>query len=427
MLVMTSLSKPAYKKYILSIAHTDYTMSVGGVEKLIGEHEIMFREKQISYVFLCPMKPDIGIYKVYIDGVCFGNFKISSVLRIMSAWDRQLLGIHIHHIWLWHVEDVLKFISSIDSSYYVFLHDYYFICHHYNLINSSGDYCGEGVVSKSKCKGCAFYEEENQRFLERLPILRMLEKKNAVFVAPSEYVRELWTATFPQFNERTITIKHQVFSNFRNKKKDQHFPYKIAFIGAQTKEKGWPVFIALKEYLANDPRYQFFHFGTARERVDGILNIPVSFMTDGNDAMKQAICDYAVDFAVFYTQWPETYNYTCYEAYSGGALLITNKISGNIQQMVRENGCGIVVKDVSELFDLFHTGKAITLLENYTNSETFRVPDDCITNNQILDIMDSNSDAVFHSRHSNLIFEPGEAIRIEIIRFLKNVRQKCLE
>ena len=421
MLVMTSLSKPAYKKYILSIAHTDYTMSVGGVEKLIGEHEIMFREKQISYVFLCPMKPDLDIYKFIIDGNYYGDFSITSILQMLSVWDRELVGVHIHHVWLWKTDDVIRLISSVDGSYYVFLHDYYLICHHYNLVNSSGSFCGGGPVSLDKCYECSFYEEERLRFIERMPIMDQLRHRKTVFVAPSDYVQKLWIDTFPEYRDNTVVIEHLVFSDFLRKKKELFAPYRVAYVGSQIKEKGWLVFKSLTSALEKDPRYQFYHFGLEKDHVDGIINIPVSYQSDGNEAMPRLINEYGIDFVIFYSMWPETYNFTCYEAYLGGAFLITNEISGNIQNVVKKYKCGTIVKDTEALMNLFSTGKATQLLERYVYSESYRLPLKCMTNDRIVEYTEHTPAAVIYVRGSNLIVEAPKAIRIKAIRILKKI------
>ena len=424
MLFITTRSRPIYNRYVLSLAHTDYTLTVGGVEKLIKGHQNLLRENQISYVFLCPLKPDEnnydGIYKMYIDGKYQGAFRILPLLKFISGWESHLSGVHIHHIWHWDLNDVVTLLSALNCRILFFLHDYYLICNHYNLINSEGEYCGTGPVSREKCKLCRYYQEEYVNFQSRRGLMTLMEENQTVFIAPSAFVKQLWCETFPQFQRNTKVIEHLVLSGIQQLRKAHPAPYRIAYVGAQYQIKGWPIFVKMEEKLRNDPRYEFFYFGVGEEKKSYIQNIPVSYQTDGDQAMQNKLKEYGIDFAIFFSQWPETYNFTCYEAYLAGSLIVTNEISGNIQAMTKCYHCGIVVQNEQELFEWFSSGSAIGFLMDYIQDADSTVPKHCDLNTAILNEneMDSNGTSRLKKK-KRVIFEPREAVVLQTKRYIK--------
>ena len=424
MVFMTGFCKPKYKRYIVAVAHADYLKSTGGVEKLISEHARLFERQEISYVFLCPLKPYLGVYMFYIDGVFHGSYPISAIIGMISGWNRILTGIHIHHILNWHMCDILELVSSIDTHYLVYLHDYYLICGQYTLINSDGNYCGGQLPSQQKCSTCSFWQQEQDRQRECQQFLTAIAERDTEFIAPSQFVKSIWISTYDQFKNQTYVIEHLVLLNPVQNERKLHTPFRIAYIGAQYDIKGWPFFEELAERLKGDSRYEFFHFGMPRIKNESISNIPVLYSTDGMSAMQQRIRDNNIDFAVFFSKWPETYNYTCYEAYLGGAFLITNEISGNIRCMVESFHCGTVVRSAEDLYLLFSSGKAIDLLKQYISSENYKVPTSSKPNDEIVNRVKLSSKTEFFSRPIFVITEPKEAIRIETIRLLKKYKLK---
>ena len=82
--------------------------------------------------------------------------------------------------------------------------------------------------------------------------------------------------------------------------------------------------------------------------------VPVVFSPQNQNAMVDAVRKAKIDIAVFWSKVPETYSYTCMEAFSSNAFLITNEISGNIRQFVEKNHAGLVLKDENDLIELFN-------------------------------------------------------------------------
>lgn len=421
MINFTSAVRPKYNKYVFSIAHKDYTKDVGGVEKLIKEHSELFRNNSISYVFVCPLRFDSGIYKFYIDDKYIGAFSIKTICRWLKSWPDTLLQVQIHHIIHWVQRDIEYLMCTIEAPILVYLHDYFYMCPHYNLIDSSGEFCGDGVASPNKCVKCDFYSKEIDKISFNKNLLSLYLNNNAVFIAPSEFVRTFWIKSFPQFKYRTYVVEHLVLSEKTIIEKKCKSPYRIAYIGAQYDIKGWPVYEKLYDALKNDMRYSFYHFGIARKQLDKMQVVPVSFQKDGKDAMKNAIIKENIDFAIFFPQWPETYNYTCYEAYMGGAFLCCNTISGNIQDMVNKYRCGVVFDSKEELISFFETCEAIEQLKKYREATNRYVPKCANPNSSILNYVDLNQKTKINAKRLFMAMENYEGVVYKIKSVLKNL------
>ena len=84
-------------------------------------------------------------------------------------------------------------------------------------------------------------------------------------------------------------------------------------------------------------------------RIPGVNNIPVSFLDEGPDAMVKALRECQIDIAFLWSIWPETYSFTLYEAFAANCFVVTNSMSGNIAEQIRNNSRGIVFNDEAEM------------------------------------------------------------------------------
>jgi hypothetical protein len=74
--------------------------------------------------------------------------------------------------------------------------------------------------------------------------------------------------------------------------------------------------------------------------------------------MIRAVAENEIDFAVLWSLCPETFSFTSLEAIAGGAHVITSNRSGNIAQIVRSSGKGIVFENETDLVAFFASGEA---------------------------------------------------------------------
>jgi hypothetical protein len=84
--------------------------------------------------------------------------------------------------------------------------------------------------------------------------------------------------------------------------------------------------------------------------------------------MAEAVAAEKIDLVLHWPQWPETFALTAYEAYQGGASLITNTVSGNVAATVEAMGRGVVLQDEDELLR-FLTSDAVDSLVAQVRAE----------------------------------------------------------
>ena len=104
--------------------------------------------------------------------------------------------------------------------------------------------------------------------------------------------------------------------------------------------------------------------GKTDEHLPNVKEIEVSFLKDGADAMVNAIRRNKIDIAFLWSPWPETYSYTFYESYVGGAYVITNKDSGNIAVSTKRYNCGCVFDDEQELLKFFDSSQNMNTIKS---------------------------------------------------------------
>lgn len=371
--------------YILSIGHLDYRTDVGGVEKVIGEHSEMFLKRNVSYVYICPFNHDGGQYKLYVDNVYKGTFSVESICGLLKSWNDyiHILACHIHHIMFWKRKDLLFLCASIKTQYTFFLHDYYMICESCNLLKNDLLFCGADLPNKKKCDGCKYFDGYFQRKEWLSKLFKICSEKELRFVSPSDYVKRIWKQAYPMYDTNTVVMEHLTFLGSKKIRDYNHTTIKVAFLGSQYEIKGWKEYVELYKEFSDDTRFEFYHLGLPKKDEYGIINIPVSFQQGMKNAMVAAIEENEIDIAIIYTKCPETYNFTCYEAYMGGAFIITGLESGNVTDMVKKYHCGYVVENKQCLIDVFGNCDLKTMISSYKNSSYSVVPQSSFSNTAI--------------------------------------------
>jgi glycosyltransferase involved in cell wall biosynthesis len=135
-------------------------------------------------------------------------------------------------------------------------------------------------------------------------------------------------------------------SHVRNNKR----PVRIAFIGHPSLHKGWAEFVKLFKNEELGDSVQFFHFASKQSYIKyGLKFVEVDTVKSGQGAMVQAIKDCAIDFALIWPQWPETFGLTAIEALVGGCRIITNIGSGAIYSNLRNTDFMHAYSDFEEV------------------------------------------------------------------------------
>lgn len=353
------------KKTILILAHNDYTHSIGGVEKFITEQTDMFERNGFEVIGICPVTKQFSINERALKSSFCGYMAIKkkSIIRSCCSFDdlivllkaENICKLVIHSIIKIPYKDVLRLIDAYtEVDTYFYIHDFKSICVCQVLMKNKRNYCGSDGRSLKKCHFCRFYWEgffEN-RFYSHL----IADYNHIVYVFPAEITKENWQKCYTNVEEkRLLVIPHQVLSGEPLTHKLSSKKLRIAYVGYKSFNKGWSAF---KKLVSHDKgKHEFYVLGRTNEMLPDVKCVSVSFHEDGPDAMIKAIRNNNIDVALLWSMCPETYSYTLYESFVGGAFIITNPDSGNIQAQVKKLQCGKILNSIEDLIRYVERGE----------------------------------------------------------------------
>ena len=252
----------------------------------------------------------------------------------------------------------------------------------YNLQKGT-DYCGASKLGDTVCKDCPHYKE-SLRVESEIDRLLSPYMERITFVAPSDDVRRRFDSFHPDLGAVVDVVPHQKFVGHylgNREPLSATGPVKLAFLGMPRHTKGWDTWVHVHDVLGSS-RYEFYVFNSSDEDYEGMIHVHVAFDPEHPNAMVDALRRYGVSLAMLYTTWPETYSYTCMEAYSANAFILTNTLSGNVCDFVRKTGAGMVFDDESMLLDFLEDLNHMLQTVNAFRA-TSKAPETLVDNDQI--------------------------------------------
>lgn len=375
--------KPKHKDYVVSISFRNYLKEKTGLPKVMLAHQQMYGAEGISYVGLIPVKKPLpknrGFlfcnFLLVIDGEYHGVWQMSQLINRFCDWSNSgytMLDVHIHHLLyvsLARVDELLR--SFHDVPVKVYLHDYYNACCNINLMKNEDIYCGGKGFSSENCGDCPSYYE-SMRVQKKLHALYRRYVHRITFVSPSKTTRDIFLNFHPEYADRIVVIPHQIY--------DAHYrgnleptvtgeKLKIAFLGLPVHHKGWDTWCRLVA-LANPEKFEFIVFNSLDEMHPSMRKVRVAFSQKNLNAMTEALRNEGVHIAILWSMCPETYSYTCFEAYAANAFILTREGSGNMAEVVRRIGCGLVLNTEEELDALFLSPERLQKAVNSYRAQT---------------------------------------------------------
>lgn len=351
-------------KTIVTISHTDYTTSLGGIEKVILEQSALFQEEGYNVLHICPVSKSVifknrtiyskrrGYKILFNDSIINPCADFKAVLSEIEKV--EVYRIIIHSIIGLEYGNIIKLLRLHDNieSYFV-IHDYKSICEGHNLLKNKTNYCGDDGRSLLKCCACRFFWTGFTNSNQYRSLIGQFPKMHYVF--PSKVACNIWSKSYPTIEEdHKLVIPHQVLLGDMIEPSRKNDKIRIAYIGYKSFNKGWSAF---RDLCKNDKtnRHEYYVLGKTNEIPTDVKVVPVSFIEEGEDAMVKAIRRNKIDVAILWSPWPETYSFTLFESYVGGAYIITNIDSGNIQRQVQDLNCGRVFDNINEMKDFVYS------------------------------------------------------------------------
>lgn len=383
--------------YILSFSMSNYLLYGGGTNLVVSNHQKLFNKHGVSYVCVAPFllhgKKYVSFqdyWSLIIDGRYIGVLSTKNLIRALDEANEDganLLSIHIHHWKNVNLNAFRRIMNRLESSVYMFIHDYSTICCNFTLLRH-GEFCGYGGILEEKCAGCQYYTESFRNRIEYKKIWDKL-KNRLIFVFPSDVALKVWAAAYPEYEELCRVISHQkCIGTYNGNMNNTSNIVRVAFIGSRENYKGWKVFLELYNKNKENPAFEWFYFGTDDVNIADVKCVYVDNRQNPM-AMLNALRQNSVDVAVLWSLCKETYSYTYFECYAANVFILTNKNSGNIAFQVSKNGNGTVLDSTTELFNLFEN--EIISSVNMFKIGKKRGPQFLSTNDSILECCDSCS------------------------------------
>lgn len=359
---------------LISVGHDHYRRVPGGVQLCIHREELLATSLGKIYVNIHPWQP-LPVLAHNVDDLCVNivvDGKDRGVARMqdfISAVEKISLIVReadviIHHM-LGHAPEQLAdlIMATRKKKVTLWLHDFFTLCPSYALLRNNVKYCGAPSIDSNACTICLF-GKARAAHLQR--IRSFFKKIDVSVIAPSSAALALWE----QANLLTPYSKHVVpHARFVPAKKSIQRPGKsngrirVAFAGAPVVHKGWPLFAKLVGALKNDPRLEFFYFGSHSPSIDGLKCEHISVAADDLNSMSNAIAQAQIDIVIHWAECFETFSFTTHEAICGGSIVITNAKSGNVANVVRATKHGVVLADEYELWQFFEDTKLSRFIE----------------------------------------------------------------
>lgn len=369
--------KDSASALILSVGHDHYHKVSGGIQLCINREEAISDKCGHVYLNLHPWQalPRLAhledsedpIICLLINGVDVGECRISELVRAVTRLRRNFANVEVViHQLLGHLpERIIDLIKATGrKECWHWLHDFITICPSFTLQRNGVSFCGAPPPESNACNLCRYGVERRNN---RHRVAKLFEEINVHVLSPSQVTAKTWKersgltpASLRVMPHMTLTWRKRKRASARPKVPP---PITVGFLGTPASHKGWNVFETLFRSISSIEGYRFVYLGASDLPANGIDHRRVHVTAHEPDAMIKAVRREKVDLVLHWASWPETFSLSTYEAYAGGAYVITNGISGNVAATVEHLNRGAVLSDENELSAFFENGRAETMVD----------------------------------------------------------------
>lgn len=316
---------------------------INGSRKFIEAQNDIIHRKGIETLEVAPLlyykecDRENPFLVISVSGKYHGIYTLKQFLKR----DIEVIGVIIHslyynHNMLWTLLGRLK----IQKSILYYLHDYYCICEN-RFLYYKNNAC-INCAGKFNCAECDFEGKRKEMFIFHK---RLFDTYSVKLIAPSKDT----AARIKQFYTNEVVVIPHLYYKEVERDSTQKNMKRIAYIGGAFWLKGWNGYKQIVKVLRG--KYEFYCFGECidKDYMEGITYVNISLGESENTLnMTEALKKYKIDLVYLGAIWPETFSYTYYEAYEAGCFVLTNKLSGNIYDQVKQNGNGLVFESLDE-------------------------------------------------------------------------------
>lgn len=353
----------------VTFSHDNYAENFGGLQLCLRRESARFAELGIDHLHLYPATPwtvvrktdEPGPLAVLLNGRRLGVYAPAAVRDAVgaAAAPKGRRSVAIHSL-LGHEPEVTAEIAAAADAQETFfwVHDFASLCAGFHLTRNDVEDCGAPPADSAACGVCV-YGPERARHTEAHQLV--FERLRPTVVAPSQTTLDFWRSRTSLPAARTVVLPHASLSPRADAPASHAGPFRLAYLGMPNALKGWPLFRELAERLADDPRYEFLHFGARPDAAAPVRFQQVIGTADRPRAMQEALEAAQVDAALIWPLCRETFSFTAYEAAAAGAAVITGEDTGNVAAFAGDPAVGRVLQDEAALVEAFISGEILAL------------------------------------------------------------------
>jgi len=361
------------ERLVICVSHDDYVLVCGGIQNVIANEHDAFQADGLSCLHMSPAEPlpvlapegpaESYYLRLRLNGELLG---VASFATLTAAFnvvrDGGMACTHIVHHLKGHAPEHLASLATGGTRPIVWVHDYFSLCPSFNLLRNDVRYCGGPPPWSAACSVCVFRDD---RAAHQPRVRAYFAATRPVVVAPSDPALQLWRQRAQLLYAEAHVLAPAMLRMDGEAVGATRMgigPLRIAHLGAAIPSKGWSVFRSLAEHFAQDPRYKFHQLGIDGSRSRCYVYDPVMVGREDRHAMIREIVRHAIDVAIIWSIWPETFSFTAHEALAGGAFVVTHLGAGNVWPAIAANAPdqGIAVDDAAALFALFDSGEIVS-------------------------------------------------------------------
>ncbi len=302
---------------------------------------------------------------INLDGKHLGIGETQTIISALNDLDSfELKEINIHHSMGFSITFLNEILKLNNHCGNFWLHDYFSICPSYHLLRNDIEYCGAPDIRSNACMICKY---KDQRARQSPKFLDLFEKNKFVLISPSDYTHTFWQSKFPiEISEYFIKPPVQLKWAEKSREKRLKGPLRIGFLGLPLPKKGWNTWIKLVNNQDLIKKYEFFHFSSMLGSPGTYKRIHTEPTPEQPNIMIEYLRQQKIDVAFLWSVVPETFSFTLHEALAAGCFIITNKLSGNIQNYIKNHPqYGLVLDNEHELDELLSNNNLQRLVQDF--------------------------------------------------------------
>lgn len=348
------------KPTILMVSHNvEGTVPFGGVEVYQGMIKNSLLD-HYNFLFFIPDGPSVTDYVLkdadyntlkrfqfdysVEDGVFYNRERETTFGKILV--DHEVSLVHFQHLFR-HAFSLPFIAKALGIPTILTIHDYFLLCHSYNLIGYQGRYCQAPFIPPTSCDICLNASgHPGSQYMRHGFFSEMLKKIDLIHLNSSN-TYEMINASFPMAKSfsRMEVFGIPVRKPYRPcRSKVNKKVFSVAIPGNFTRLKGADDVIQIMANLRHTD-IQFHIFGHLTKHYNDVIdkmkfkNLTIHGVYDEDSLMKTLS---AMDVSLHLSIWPETYCITLSEAWQCGVVPIVTNL-GAPARRVKHNETGIIV------------------------------------------------------------------------------------